>query len=49
MLSDQLVIDVARRARRIAEKAEADKEPIDEKPVNLAISELAAVKERENR
>lgn len=36
----QLVLDVAKEAREIAEKAEADGEIILEKPVSLAIDKL---------
>ena len=36
-----LVNVVARRARQIAEAAEAAGEPLDEKPVTLAIHEVA--------
>ena len=39
-----LVIDVARRARKISNRAERDKEILTEKPVTLAINELAAEK-----
>ena len=37
----QLVVDVSRRARRIAEEAERNKIPLMDKPVNLATDELA--------
>ena len=37
----QLVIDVSRRARKISRKVEEDKEIIIEKPVSLAIADLA--------
>ncbi len=36
-----LVLDVAQRARKISEKAERDNEIIIEKPVTLAMNELA--------
>ncbi len=36
-----LVLDVAKRARKISEKAERDSEIIIEKPVTLAMNELA--------
>ncbi len=36
-----LVLDVAKRARKISEKAERDNEIIIEKPVTLAMNELA--------
>ena len=39
-----LVIACAKRARRIAEEAEENKESIIEKPVSLAIDELFAGK-----
>lgn len=37
----QLVLDVAHRARVIAATAEKNKISLDEKPVNLALNELA--------
>lgn len=37
----QLVLDVAHKAREIADRAEAQKIVPEEKPVNLAIEELA--------
>ena len=40
----QLVNLVARRARAIAEEAEANEEPLDEKPVTMAIDEVYAGK-----
>ncbi len=36
-----LVNVVARRARQIADLAEQKKEPMDEKPVSLAVNEVA--------
>lgn len=36
-----LVIDVARRARQISNRAQRDNEPLTEKPVTLALNELA--------
>lgn len=42
----QLVHDVAARARKIAEDAEANHEIIIEKPVSIAINELADEKEK---
>lgn len=41
----QLVHDVAKRARQIAQKAEDDHEIIVEKPVSLAINEICTEKE----
>ncbi|MBQ0083481.1 MAG: DNA-directed RNA polymerase subunit omega [Clostridiales bacterium] len=38
----RLVLEVAAKARKISEKANADGEIITEKPVSLAIDELAA-------
>lgn len=40
----KLVRDVANRARRISENAEKDNDILVEKPVTLAIDEIAAVK-----
>ncbi len=37
----RLVVDIAKKARKIAEKAEADNEIILEKTVSLAINQLA--------
>lgn len=37
----KLVLDVAKRARQIASKAEKDGEIITEKPVTLAMDEMA--------
>ncbi len=39
-----LVIDVARRARKISNRAENDNEILTEKPVTLALNELAEEK-----
>jgi len=39
-----LVLDIAKRARAISEKAERDNEIIIEKPVTLAMNELAKEK-----
>ena len=39
-----LVLDIAKRARAISEKAEKDNEIIIEKPVTLAMNELAKEK-----
>ena len=39
-----LVIDVARRARKISNRAENDGEILTEKPVTLALDELAGEK-----
>ncbi|MBQ6819195.1 MAG: DNA-directed RNA polymerase subunit omega [Clostridia bacterium] len=39
-----LVIDVARRARKISNRAENDNEILTEKPVTLALDELAEEK-----
>lgn len=36
-----LVVGVAKRARQIAEEAEEKGEPLEEKPVQLAVEELA--------
>ena len=36
-----MVIVVARRARQIAQEAEVNGEPLEEKPVTLAIDEVA--------
>lgn len=43
----QLVLDVAKRARRIAEEAEAEHQIITEKPVSLAIDQIAEAKREE--
>lgn len=43
----QLVLDVAKRARRIAEQAEAEQRIIIEKPVSLAIDQIADAKAEE--
>ncbi len=40
----KLVLDVAHRARRIYEAAENDGDILIEKPVTLAMDEIAAVK-----
>ena len=40
----ELVIDVARRARKISEYAEMEGQILTEKPVTIAIDELAAAK-----
>ena len=40
----QLVLDVAKRARIIAERAEENHEILLEKPVSIAINELAEIK-----
>lgn len=37
----QLVLDVSYRARSIAATAEKNKEPLEDKPVDLALYELA--------
>lgn len=38
------VVAVAKRAREIAEEAEINKEPLEEKPVKLAVEEFASGK-----
>ena len=43
----QLVVEVARRARKISARAEADGVILTEKPVTLAINELAQRIDRE--
>lgn len=43
----QLVLDVAKRARRISEEAEAEHQIITEKPVSLAIDQIAEAKREE--
>ena len=40
----RFVVDVAKRAREIAEEAEEEKIPLEEKPVKLAVEEFAAGK-----
>jgi len=45
----QLVNVVAQRARRIAAECEANGEPMDEKPVSIAINEVYAGKLTLNR
>lgn len=40
----RFVVAVAKRAREIAEEAEEDKIPLEEKPVKLAVEEFAAGK-----
>ena len=40
-----LVLDIAKRAREISEKAEKDNEIIIEKPVTLAMNQLAKEKD----
>lgn len=40
-----LVLDIAKRARQISEKAEKDNEIIIEKPVTLAMNQLAKEKD----
>ncbi len=41
----ELVLDIAKRARRISEKAEQEQEIIIEKPVTLAMNQLAKEKD----
>ncbi len=41
----ELVLDIAKRARRISEQAEKEQEIIIEKPVTLAMNQLAKEKE----
>ena len=41
----ELVLDIAKRARKISEKAEKDQEIIIEKPVTLAMNQLAKEKD----
>lgn len=41
----ELVLDIAKRARKISEKAEKEQEIIIEKPVTLAMNQLAKEKE----
>ena len=41
----ELVLDIAKRARKISEKAEREQEIIIEKPVTLAMNQLAKEKE----
>ncbi|HIZ83559.1 MAG TPA: DNA-directed RNA polymerase subunit omega [Firmicutes bacterium] len=43
----QLVLDVAKRARHISEEAEAEHQIITEKPVSLAIDQIAEAKREE--
>lgn len=43
----QLVLDVAKRARHIAEEAEEEQRIIIEKPVSLAIDQIAEAKREE--
>lgn len=38
----EFVVAVAKRAREIAAKAEENKEPLEEKPVNIAVEEFAS-------
>jgi len=40
----ELVLDIAKRARKISEKAEQEQEIIIEKPVTLAMNQLAKEK-----
>lgn len=40
----QLVIDVAKKARTIAEKSEADHTVLIEKPVNIALDKICSIK-----
>ena len=40
----RFVVAVAKRAREIAEEAEEEKIPLEEKPVKLAVEEFAADK-----
>ncbi len=40
----RFVVAVAKRAREIAEEAEEEKLPLEEKPVKLAVEEFAAGK-----
>ena len=40
----RFVVAVAKRAREIAEEAEEEKIPLEEKPVKLAVEEFAAGK-----
>ena len=40
----RFVVAVAKRAREIAEEAEQEKIPLEEKPVKLAVEEFAAGK-----
>lgn len=41
----ELVLDIAKRARKISEKAEKEQEIIIEKPVTLAMNQLAKEKD----
>ncbi len=41
----ELVLDIAKRARKISEKAEKEQEIIIEKPVTLAMNQLAKEKQ----
>ena len=41
----ELVLDIAKRARKFSEKAEKEQEIIIEKPVTLAMNQLAKEKE----
>ena len=45
----QLVNVIAQRARKISAEKEAENEPLDEKPVSIAISEVYAGKLTLNR
>ena len=38
----EFVVAVAKRAREIATEAEENKEPLEEKPVNIAVEEFAS-------
>ena len=44
----QLVIDVARRARKISARAEEEGTVLTGKPVTIAMDELAVIKSNEN-
>ncbi len=41
----ELVLDISKRARKISEKAEKEQEIIIEKPVTLAMNQLAKEKD----
>ncbi len=41
----ELVLDIARRARKISQRAEEENEILIEKPVTLAMNELAREKD----
>lgn len=45
----QLVLDVAKRARHIAEEAEEEQRVITDKPVSMAIDQIAASKREEQQ